>query len=242
MKLFILTLPRNILGSFKGWKILWHLLAIVFTIILVKTNADWLYFKSTRNPELFHAMFFAAIIGQLVPMTLPWLLLLIGRMINSVAARNAGWAIGQAVLLGWFISSCYKSITGRVHPSIGLAMDSHHVAIINTSHVFRFGFMRGGIFWGWPSSHTATAFAMAVAIFTLFPHRRGLGIIAILYAFYIGIGVSMTIHWLSDFVAGAMIGTAIGRTVGSSFFTASPGPNSESDTQTPPPGTSAHNI
>jgi hypothetical protein len=39
----------------------------------------------------------------------------------------------------------------------------------------------------------------------------------LLYALYIGVGVSMTIHWFSDFVAGAIIGTVIGFTVGNVF-------------------------
>jgi F0F1-type ATP synthase assembly protein I len=41
--------------------------------------------------------------------------------------------------------------------------------------------------------------------------------LAIAYALYVGIGVSMTIHWFSDFVAGAIIGTMIGTVVGTSF-------------------------
>jgi hypothetical protein len=41
--------------------------------------------------------------------------------------------------------------------------------------------------------------------------------VAILYAFYIGLGVSMTIHWYSDFVAGAIIGSVVGMVVGKSF-------------------------
>ena len=39
----------------------------------------------------------------------------------------------------------------------------------------------------------------------------------IAYVFYIGFEVSMTIHWFSDFVAGALIGTVVGTVVGTSF-------------------------
>jgi membrane-associated phospholipid phosphatase len=85
------------------------------------------------------------------------------------------------------------------------------------SHVFRFGLLRGGVFWGWPSSHTTIAFAMAVTVFRLFPRQKWLGYLAITYAFYVGLGVSMTIHWFSDFVAGALVGTVIGVVVGTSF-------------------------
>jgi hypothetical protein len=60
---------------------------------------------------------------------------------------------------------------------------------------------------------------MAFTVFTLFRRNKYLGTGAIIYAFYIGIGVSMTIHWFSDFLAGAMIGTMIGLVVGKSFST-----------------------
>jgi hypothetical protein len=61
-----------------------------------------------------------------------------------------------------------------------------------STHIFRFGFLRGGVFWGWPSSHTTIAFAMAVTILMLFPKQKWVGYMAITYALYIGLGVSMT--------------------------------------------------
>lgn len=209
MEKFIVTLPLNIARCFKGRMILWHALAIILTVILVSSGFDWRYFECTRSPELRNGMFFAVIIGQCVPMILPLSLVLAGGIFQDAATSRVGWALGQAALIGWFIASAYKSVTGRVHPPRGVAMD--------TSRVFHFGFMRGGIFWGWPSSHTATAFAMALALFTLFPKQKWLRIAALAYALYIGLGVSITIHWFSDFVAGAIIGTVIGVTVGKNF-------------------------
>ena len=121
-----------------------------------------------------------------------------------------GWAVAQAELLGALIVIAYKAFTGRAHPAHNVGAD--------ISHVFHFGWLRGGVFWGWPSSHTTIAFAMAVTVFTLYPKQRWLGLLAILYAFYVGIGVSMTIHWFSDFVAGAIIGSVIGTVVGKNFW------------------------
>ena len=154
-------------------------------------------------------MFPAVIVGQAVPMMLPLIILLIGVALEHATTVRVAWAIGQAALIGWFISSCYKAITGRDPLPHGVVND--------TSHVFRFGFLRHGIFWGWPSSHTAVAFAMAVTTLMLLSQKSWLRAAAVLYAFYIGVGVSMTIHWFSDFMAGALIGTAIGITVGKSF-------------------------
>ena len=209
MSRFLSSLPHNIIGSFKGWKITAHIVAAVLTAIFVTSGFDWFYFRSTRSPELRPWMFPAVIIGQGLPMMLPLLLLLVGILLENAKTVRTACAIGQAALIGWFISSCYKALTGRNPLPHGITTD--------TSHVFRFGFLRHGIFWGWPSSHTAVAFAMAVALFTLVPEKKWPGIAAVIYALYIGVGVSMTIHWFSDFVAGALIGTTIGMTVGKSF-------------------------
>ena len=210
MKQFLSTLPRNLLDCFRGRRIIWHIIAIILTFILVTSGFDWLYFASTRNPILRSWMFPAVPIGGLLPIALPLILLAIGSISRSARTTLAGWAVGQAELIGAVVAAAYKAITGRAHPSHGVGAD--------LSHSFQFGFLRGGVFWGWPSSHTTIAFAMAVTLFRLFPTQRWLGYVVIAYALYIGIGVSMTIHWFSDFTAGAIIGTAIGAVVGKSFW------------------------
>lgn len=210
MKQFLVTLPRNLIGCFKGWKLAWHLVAIVLTVILVLSDFDWRYFLATRNPALRSWMFPAVIIGGLLPIYLPLALLAAGYVTRNARTILTGWAVAQAELLGALIVIGYKAFTGRAHPM--------HNAGADISHVFHFGWLRGGVFWGWPSSHTTIAFAMAVAVFTLYAKQRWLGYLAILYALYIGLGVSMTIHWFSDFVAGAIVGSVIGAVVGKSFL------------------------
>ncbi len=214
MKRFLATLPRNLAGCFWGRRIVWHVIAIALTFIIVTSGFDWRYFLATRNPALRSWMFHAVYLGMLLPIALPLILLALGAIERNGRTILTGWAVAQAALLGLLIAAAYKALTGRVHPSRGGGAD--------ISHVFRFGWLRGGVFWGWPSSHTTVAFAMAVAVFTLCPKRRWLGLAAILYAFYVGIGVSMTIHWFSDFVAGAIIGSVIGAVVGRSFSVEGP--------------------
>ena len=41
MKHFFLTLPRNLIGCFKGWRLIWHLVAILLTVVLVMSGFDW---------------------------------------------------------------------------------------------------------------------------------------------------------------------------------------------------------
>jgi membrane-associated phospholipid phosphatase len=210
MKQFLSTLPRNIIDCFRGPRLVWHALAVVLTIVLVTTGFDWRYFTSTRDPALLLWMFPAVRIGGVLPIILPLFLIALGGISKNAGVSLAGWAIGQAEIVGAVVAAAYKSVTGRAHPS--------HIVGADMSHTFRFGFLRGGVFWGWPSSHTMIAFAMAFTVWTLFPKQRWLGYASVAYAIYIGIGVSMTIHWFSDFVAGAIIGTVIGIVVGKNYL------------------------
>ena len=167
MKRFLVTLPRNLVGCFRGRWIVWHVLAIVLTFIAVTSGFDWRYFLATRDPTLHSWMFRAVHLGMLLPVLLPLSLFALGIIARNARAVLIGWAVGQAALLGLLIAAAYKAVTGRPHPPRGFGED--------ISHVFRFGWLRGGVFWGWPSSHTTVAFAMAVTVFTLFPKHRWLG-------------------------------------------------------------------
>jgi membrane-associated phospholipid phosphatase len=211
---FFYQLPGNIIRCFKGYKLLWHILAIALTYIIVASDFDWHYFLFTRKPLLRTFLFPAVMLGMILPVVVPLVLLAIGAVRKNLKIKNTAFALGQAAILGLVISSVYKAFTGRIPPP---HFFSNH-APIDTSHGFQFGFLRGGMFWGWPSSHTTVAFAMAVALWELYPENRLIRYGAILYAFYVGIGVSITIHWFSEFVAGAIIGSVIGLVVGKSLL------------------------
>jgi membrane-associated phospholipid phosphatase len=226
MKQFFVTLPCNLMGCFKGWKLIWHFAAILVTVIFVLSDFDWRYYLATRSPELRSWTWPAVIIGMFLPVYLPLALLVAGYINRNSRTVLTGWAIAQAELLGALIVVVYKAFTGRAHPA--------HLVGPDISQVFHFGFLRGGVFWGWPSSHTTVAFAMAATVFTLCPKQRWPGIVAILYALYVGVGVSMTIHWFSDFVAGAMVGSVVGTVVGRSFGKIFNAQHSPSDVQVTP--------
>ena len=205
------TLGKNIGRIFMGRNFFWHLAMIALTAIIILSGFDWLYYEATRNSVLQIIGFGAAGLGFLVPVFLPIILYTVGTARKNLRLKYAAYASIQAGILGLAISSLYKVFTGRV----GLP---HIANAIDTSHVFQFGIYRGGAFQGWPSSHTAVAFAMSFALITLFLEKKIFRSILFVYALYIGIGVSMTIHWFSDFVAGAILGTVIGIVVGKSFL------------------------
>lgn len=212
MKYFIYSLPKNIFNSFRGKNIIWHVLAWILTAIIVSSGFDWYYFSITRGLS-FEAFFFPAIIiGAILPMFGLPLMLIIGYFKKSKAVQMWAWVLGQAAFLGWLISSSYKALTGRIPPP-----QISQTIMEDISRQFNFGFFKEGIFWGWPSSHTAVAFAMAFALITLYPKNKIVVSLSFLYAIYIGIGISFDIHWFSEFIAGAIIGSVIGIAVGKNF-------------------------
>ena len=220
MKNFFYRLPQNFAQSFSGRNIWWFILAFAITAFLVLSGADWQYFLAAQNAALQNLLFPAVILGGIIPMFSPFVVWAIGVMRKNVQIKNIAFTLGQAAMLGWFVSSLIKGFTGRLPPEFRhvIANTSDLANATDITREFHFGLFREGIFWGWPSSHTAVAFATAVALFTLFPKNQKVKYLVLIYAFYVGIGVSVSIHWFSDFVAGALIGSVIGLTVGKSFL------------------------
>jgi membrane-associated phospholipid phosphatase len=219
MKNFFYKMPSNIIECFNRGNLLWQFLAITLTYLIVVSDSDWTYFIASEKLSWRLLLLPAVFLGGLSPIIVPLLLFLIGKIKKSFEIINVAFALGQAAMIGFLISSFYKVFTGRIPPPEGF----HSLTSINTnslvdiSHGFQFGFLRGGIFWGWPSSHTIIAFAMALTLIMLYPKSKSIKIISLVYALYIGLGISISIHWFSEFVAGAIIGAIIGVVVGKSF-------------------------
>jgi|SRR6185369_8886145 len=209
-------LLENIRTIFSGYRLIGHFTAIMLTYIFVTSGFDWNYL-TTAPAYLSRTYFFPALfLGTLFPVLVPLVLYIWGKITEDREVKATAFAVGQAALLGSLISSFYKAITGRIPPHV-LRTAENALPTVDISHGFQFGFFRGGIFWGWPSSHTTIAFAMAVAFTYLFARKGKWAYLALLYALYVGVAVSFTIHWFSEFIAGAIIGSIIGMVVARSF-------------------------
>jgi membrane-associated phospholipid phosphatase len=184
------------------------------TYTMIKTGIDWEWNRlAYNNQALAYAGMPAGIIGALLPIGLPLGLYLYGRRVENYDYQVAGLAVGQAAILALGITSTIKIFTGRRPPGI-IDQDPDP---LDYSGDWAFGFMNRGAFNGWPSSHTAVAFAMAAALTELYPESWGLKIGAYSYAVFIGAGMSLMAHWLSESVAGALVGYAVGKSVGAGF-------------------------
>ncbi len=210
MKNYLHGFTHNLVSIFSWPNLIWHVLAVGITYLVVVSGFDWYYFQITRPVTFGWTWGPAGLLGGILPILVPLTLYLIGIRRNNLQILNTSFAVGQSVFLGWLISSTYKVFTGRIQPDL-----------LNTatdiSRGFRFGIWEGGIFWGWPSSHTTIAFAMATALILLYPRNKKIIIFSSLYAIYIGFGASIGFHWFSEFIAGVIFGVLIGSVVGKSF-------------------------
>jgi membrane-associated phospholipid phosphatase len=206
---------KNIIRIFSGRNLLWHALAIVLTFIIVKTGFDWKFFVYVSGISWRMVFFPALMLGTILPLLVPLIFLLVSLISKNKKALKLGLAETEAVISGLFVSGLYKAFTGRVQPPGNFHAGDFDVSkLMDISHRFQFGFWRHGVFWGWPSSHTTLAFAMTVVIYVALPKNKIAHTIALVYVLSIGVGVAATgIHWFSEFIAGAIIGSIIGFVV-----------------------------
>lgn len=217
MKYSLRNISHDIAHLYYGKNLYWQIGGIFCVIVLVLTNTDWNYFLLFRNSVLYPIFIYAGLLGFFVPPIMVFGLWIYGWYTKKRDMVIAGWMVMYAGIVGWCMSSLYKFFTGRMHPPYLHANSLDFSLVNNMSQQFQFGLGQGGIFWGWPSSHTTTAFAMMIALAVFYKKRKWVGIIAIIYACYIAIGASFSFHWLSDVVFGVILGVMIGVVVGNRF-------------------------
>ncbi|MEK7066081.1 MAG: phosphatase PAP2 family protein, partial [Patescibacteria group bacterium] len=193
-KNILYKLPESIANVFHKRNLIWHFIFIAITFALVTSGFDWWYFENTRGEiQLFGLP--AAILGFFVPIVFTVGMYVLVEARKDLKMMNASVAVAQASIIGLVISSAYKAFTGRIQPEFYTT-----TSMVDVSRNFNFGFLQHGVFWGWPSSHTTVALAGAVALILMYPKNKVIRYGASIYALYIGLGISVSIHWFSDFV------------------------------------------
>jgi membrane-associated phospholipid phosphatase len=205
---------NNIINSFKGDNIYLHLAGIASTFLIVSSNTDYKVEKffnehegygNAARPVIRLAMYFPFVVGGS--------LYAYGKLNKDNEAVGASFAVLQSSLIAFLYNSLLKALTGRPHPDWRNNNDMKDL-----SKTFRFGFMRGGIFWGWPSGHTSSTMAVVSALTNFYPDITWLKIAGYSYAAYMIFAVTSLnrggMHWFSDAIAAAFMSYAIGSTIG----------------------------
>ncbi|MDR3337135.1 MAG: phosphatase PAP2 family protein [Treponema sp.] len=189
------------------------------TYILIETGLDWQYNRLAYNNLVLAYMGFPALfIGYVMPAVLPISFYLLGRNKRNEKLQITGLALVQSLAISAGYFTIMKGITGRISPGIVDVLDHNRNAQTNDySGDFAWGFGKRGFIAGWPSGHTTIAMASAAVISEIYNDNIWLKAAAYSYAAFIGIGMSFCVHWSSEVFAGALIGYAVGKTVGKSF-------------------------
>ncbi|MHB8581575.1 MAG: phosphatase PAP2 family protein [Ignavibacteriaceae bacterium] len=205
---------NNILDSFKGNNIYYHLAGIASTILLVNLNVDYNVEHFFNQHEEFgkwgHPVVFS---GMFLPFIAGGSLYAYSKIKNDDETLGASFAVLQASLIELIYNSTLKALTGRPNPDW-----RHNSDMESLSKTFRFGFLRGGMFWGWPSGHTSTTMAVVSSLINYYPDKTWIKIAGYSLVAYTIFGVSSVnrggMHWFSDAIAAAFMSYAIGSTVG----------------------------
>ena len=203
-------LLANARMAVTGRRLIWHVSAIALTFVLVTTGFDWWFYEQTRSTLFNPLIWTAGIGGFFVPVVVPIGMYVAGELWSD-QLRKKSLAVLQSILIALAIVCVYKICTGRIQPEF-----MNTIGNTDISREFQFGFFRNGIFWGWPSSHTAVAVAGGVTLYRLVKNLP-VRILTVLYMAIVAVGAAIGFHWLSDVIAGALFGSLIGIVVSKNF-------------------------
>jgi membrane-associated phospholipid phosphatase len=217
IKLVFHNIGQNLLGSITYNYGLNFIGAGLGTWAFIETGIDWRWRNvSYNNQWLSNCGLPGLYIGFIIPAITPIATYSIGRFNDNNKLQITGMALLQSLMLTLAVQTPLKMITGRALPGVVTELD--HTRNPRTDDFSgEFNWFNLNFIGGWPSGHTANAFAAAATIAEIYKDEVWLKIGVYAYAALIGFGVTLDVHWASEALAGALIGYAVGKTVGKSF-------------------------
>jgi len=187
------------------------------TWAFIETDIDWEWRNIAYNNKWLSSLGRPGLyVGYIAPVLTPIITYTLGRFKYDEKLQITGMALVQTLMLSLAIQTPLKMITGRALPGIVTELDhTRNPRTENFSNEFSWFNMNP--IGGWPSAHTLYSFAAAAAISKIYNENIWLKVGVFSYAALIGFGVTLDVHWASDALAGALIGYAIGSSVGKSF-------------------------
>jgi len=212
------NLGTNAIHSFTGRNLFWQIGGVAASYGIIKTKTDYnVHNYFSENAEKYNTFSLPAVyIGYTVPVALGGGMYIYGLFSDNPKPAAAGSAVLQSAFLAWAETSVLKIFTGRQNPDNFIYTKDN-----DASETFRFGLMRNGIHYGWPSGHLAVCTAVISSLTTFYADNKFVKLASWVSWGYMFLGVvsheGNTMHWFSDVVTGSMMGVAIGTTVGRKF-------------------------
>jgi membrane-associated phospholipid phosphatase len=187
------------------------------TWAFIETGIDWKWRNiAWQNSWLSNSGIPPLYIGYVVPGVTPVAAYITGCFIKDKKLQITGLALTQSLFLTLGIQAVLKMATGRALPGIITGID-HTRSSRTDDFSGEFNWFNMNFIGGYPSGHTANAFSAAAAIAEIYHDKPVLKIGMYTYAAIMGLCISVSVHWASEVFAGALIGYAIGKTVGKSY-------------------------
>jgi membrane-associated phospholipid phosphatase len=161
--------------------------------------------------------------GALTPFVVPGTLYFGGLIAEDTELATAGAAAVQAMVVQAVMVTTLKWLTDRrgPYPNGDPNEERWNGAVFRDSKdATDFNFnpfdLEGGL--RWPSGHTASNVALVSALVAFYPDELWIALVGYPAALAIGVGmIEGDYHWLSDVVAGALMGHVIGWVIGAEF-------------------------
>jgi membrane-associated phospholipid phosphatase len=187
------------------------------TWAFIESDADWKWRNIAYEHEGLYKFGIPALyIGYIVPAVTPVAVYISGLETKDEKLQITGLALVQSLALTLSMQTVFKMITGR--PSPGLITAGDEKRFYRQDDFSReFDWFNMNFVHGWPSGHSANAFAAAAVITEIYHENIYLKIGLYTYAAFIGFSSLSSFHWASESFAGALIGYAIGKTIGKSY-------------------------
>jgi membrane-associated phospholipid phosphatase len=209
-------LGEDIVDAFTGPSLIYHGGAVALTGVMAFAGLDHAVRVGVQenlvSPVYADAAYYA---GYLVPAVSAPGLYVVGLLAQDPTTAGAGAAALQALGLTLATTGALKLAVGRVYPTNGADPNApDHLSHPEWAHEFTP--FRGLL--AWPSGHASASFSVAGALSAYYSETWLVVLVSYPIAAAIGFGmVDGDRHWTSDVLAGALIGHAIGYSVGRNF-------------------------
>jgi membrane-associated phospholipid phosphatase len=216
----------NCVDAHTGTNLLYYGSAAAATGIMVATPWDkkaqlWFQKQNPIGDEIGYGMVVAGWFWHLVPASAMYLG---GWYVNSHDVMGAGAAGLQAITMASIVTVALKFASGRRQPLKDGVHDfygpSGHRRSDDPADFAPFNNNLGNesLRFAWPSGHTSSTVAFVSAMAAYYPDKLWIKLIGYPASLFMALSmVDYDAHWTSDVIAGALIGHAIGWTVGRNF-------------------------
>jgi membrane-associated phospholipid phosphatase len=212
-------LGADLIEAFTGTNLLFYGGAVAATGVMAFGGADQaIRVGVQRNlmaPPYADGAFYA---GYVLPATVAPAIYIAGLVAHDPLTAGAGSAALQALVTTLFATGILKIATGRPYPLNGGDPNASD-RLDHPSYARQFRPFQ--ILWplpSWPSGHTSATVSIAAALTAYYPDQVWIPLVGYPVALLVGLGmVDGDRHWASDVVAGALIGHAVGYSIGAAF-------------------------